>query len=60
MARLGIAAGFFGLLLASYLTALTDSGGLLVGAMVGVIGVALVLRRPSIGVFILLTTFLFT
>lgn len=60
LARLGLAAGFFGLLLASYLTALTDSGGLLVGAMVGVMGVALVLRRPSLGVFILLTTFLFT
>lgn len=59
-ARLGMAAGFFGLLLASYLTAMTDSAGVLVGAMVGVIGMAMVIRRPALGVFILLTTFLFT
>jgi O-antigen ligase len=60
VARMGLAAGFFGLLLASYVTAMTGSGSLLVGGMIGVMGMALVVRRPSLGVFILLTTFLFT
>src|SRR4051812_38190310 len=58
--RLAMAAGFFGLLLASYATAWTGSGSYLVGAMVGVMGVLLVVRRPTIGVFILMTTFLYT
>jgi hypothetical protein len=59
-AKIAMAAGFVGLLLASYLTAMTGAGSVLVGSMVGVLGVLLVLRRPSLGVFILLTTFLFT
>lgn len=60
VARVGLAAGFFGLLLASYITAMTGSGSLLVGGMLGVMGLALVVRRPALGVFILMTTFLFT
>jgi O-antigen ligase len=59
-ARLSMAAGFLGLLLASYMTAWTGSGSYLIGAMVGVLGVVLVLKRPTVGVFILMTTFLFT
>ena len=55
-----MAAGFFGLLLASYTTAWTGSGSYLVSAMIGILGVSLVVRRPAIGVYILLTTFLFT
>lgn len=58
--RIGMAAGFLGLLVASYITAWTGSGGLLVGAMIAVLGTILVVRRPVIGVFILMTTFLFT
>ena len=60
LARFAIAAGFLGLLLASFMTAWTGAGSVLVAGMVGVIGVVLVLRRPVIGVFILMTTFLFT
>jgi O-antigen ligase len=59
-ARMAMAAGFFGLLLASYITAWTGGGSYLVAAMVGVMGIALVIRRPTIGIYILLTTFLFT
>lgn len=59
-ARMAMAAGFFGLLLASYITAWTGGGSYLVSAMIGILGVALVVRRPTIGVYILLTTFLFT
>jgi len=58
--RLAMAAGFVGLLLASFLTAWTGKGSMLVGAMLAVLGVILVIRRPAIGVFVLLTTFLFT
>jgi len=60
LSRMAMAAGFLGLLIASYLAAWTGGGNALVSAMIGVIGVMLVLRRPVIGVFILMTTFLFT
>lgn len=58
--RMAMAAGFIGLLIASYITAWTGSGSVLVGGLLGVVGVVLVIRRPVIGVFILMTTFLFT
>ncbi|MFN2376218.1 MAG: O-antigen ligase family protein [Candidatus Binatia bacterium] len=57
---MAMAAGLLGLLLASYLTAWTGAGSVLIGGMVAVFGVVLVLRRPVVGVFILMTTFLFT
>lgn len=60
LARMAMAAGFLGLLLASYMTAWTGKGSVLVGAVFGVVGVYVVLRRPVVGVYILMTTFLFT
>lgn len=60
LTRIAMSAGFLGLLIASFVTAWTGAGSVLVGAMIAVIGVAVVLRRPVIGVFILMTTFLFT
>jgi O-antigen ligase len=59
-ARIAMAAGFLGLLIASYITAWTGSGSVLVGSMIAVLGTILVLRRPVVGVLILMTTFLFT
>jgi O-antigen ligase len=60
LVRVMMAAGFFGLLLASYLTAWTGGGSVLITALVAVMGFVLIVRRPVYGVFILMTTFLFT
>lgn len=58
--RMATVAGFVGLIVASFITAMTGTGSLLVAGVLAILGITLVLRRPVIGVFILLTTFLFT
>lgn len=60
LARLGTAAGIVGLVMASILTAATDTGSFLVAGIIGLVGLFVVVRRPTIGVFVLMTTFLFT
>ncbi|HEY2773891.1 MAG TPA: O-antigen ligase family protein [Candidatus Binatia bacterium] len=58
--RILLATGLLALILVSYLSAWTGGGFYLVGAMVGLIGLVVLLRKPVVGVFILMTTFLFT
>lgn len=60
LTRMATAAGLVGLLIVSFVTAWTGVGVALMAGTIGLLGVTLVVRRPVIGIFIFMTTFLFT
>jgi len=60
MTRFALAVGALLLLVGAYEVAQTGGGLALLGGVFAIVGAAMVIRRPAIGILIYLTTFLFT